>query len=172
MEMPIQFEPDPILKTFYRGLEKSHVFHVHKDELFMFVPSLLGSWTSDELSLFRKHMSADWAIRVLIPMALELDGQKRLANSVKNLEPIVDRKSAWQAAFSCRLIDNPIAKQARESAWAAVNENPVGNTTTIHAIKTAETASLVIDRAIVWDSAKTIFSRMIRASILRLETDY
>jgi hypothetical protein len=67
------------------------------------LPKLIGSRTDDVvLKRRRAFIAADMACRVFAPMALEARGKLDLANELRALTEITDRKTAIEARDKCR----------------------------------------------------------------------
>ncbi|MFT3665561.1 hypothetical protein [Piscinibacter sp.] len=102
---------DPVLAAFGRRWNDALTDQAERDHLKRYIPMLVGTRGSVELSRLRAWMAVDWSIRVHAPIWLDLtDALKPHAEKLRALAPITDRASADAAL--------PVIRAARADADA------------------------------------------------------
>ena len=89
----------PIIGQFARNINDSIRSDELRTELLRpLIPRLAGSKSTRAVETKRGFVAADWAVRVFLPIALEADGRRSLAQELRELPPVVDCCTAYKAS--------------------------------------------------------------------------
>jgi len=109
----------PILYRFTFGLE--HLSAEELEQLWPFALRLAGSVATFETERRRAHLLADWALREVLPAALEANGATNAAENLRNFEPINNAANAVLAELEARSIGKINNGSVGSAAFAAAN---------------------------------------------------